>query len=241
MNRLLIVDDDAGVTATLRLVLEYAGYHVDQVATGRSALRALHADRPDLIILDLGLPDLDGWTVLERVRDISDVPVLVLSVLRGQRDKVHALHAGADDYVTKPFANAELVARITALLRRSALRPATAHQAYDDGTLRVDPARLLVRVADREVRVTPTEFRLLHALVRQPGAVLTAAQLLEAAWDDASGYRPQRVKFAVMRLRRKLGWDDPRSSPLRSVRGFGYRYCSPDDVGDRRLAAREGR
>jgi DNA-binding response OmpR family regulator len=227
VGRVLIVDDDPDVTTAVRMLLERAGHTVDSAAEGRSALRSIHDDRPDLVILDVAMPAMDGWTVLERLRDISDVPVLMLSVHAREADKVRGLRSGADDYVTKPFQNAELLARVQALLRRAPVRRPSADQVvYDDGGLMVDPLRREVRVGGVEVRTTPTEFRLLHALVANAGAVLTAEQLLSAAWDDGSGYRPERVKFAVLRLRRKLGWGDPATSPLESVRGFGYRYRS---------------
>jgi DNA-binding response OmpR family regulator len=228
VNRILIVDDDPGVSTALRMLFERAGHAVLCETDGRQALRAVHADRPDAVILDIAMPAMDGWTVLDRIREISDVPVLMLSVRGRQMDKVRGLRSGADDYVTKPFANAELLARVEALLRRAPIRRPEATGVYDDGHLTVDPVRREIRLDGRDVAVTPTEYRLLRALVSDPGAVVTAEQLLATAWDDASGYRPERVKFAVMRLRRKLGWSDPGTSPLQSVRGFGYRYRPPD-------------
>jgi DNA-binding response OmpR family regulator len=228
VSRLLIVDDDHGIAIALRLLFERAGHQVTHAADGRVALRTVHQDRPDVIILDVAMPAMDGWTVLERIREVSDVPVLMLSVRGRQADKVRGLRSGADDYVTKPFANDELLARVEALLRRAPMHPESGNDVYDDGLLLVDPVRREIRVSGRDVPATPTEFRLLHTLTSNVGAVLTAEQLLAAAWDDASGYRPERVKFAVMRLRRKLGWGDPATSPLQSVRGFGYRYRPPD-------------
>jgi DNA-binding response OmpR family regulator len=228
VSRLLIVDDDPGITTALRLLFERVGHDVVHVSDGRAALRAVHAEEPDAVILDVTMPAMDGWTVLERIRDISGVPVLMLSVRDRQMDKVRGLRSGADDYVTKPFANAELLARVEALLRRAPMRPAETGTVYDDGYLLVDPTRHEIRVAGADVAVTPTEFRLLAALVSHEGAALTAEQLMAAAWDDPSGHRPDRVKFAVMRLRRKLGWTDPATSPLQSIRGFGYRYRPPE-------------
>jgi DNA-binding response OmpR family regulator len=223
-ERILIVEDDPDVTATLHRLIQRAGHRVAMVSDGRSALRAVHSDPPQLVVLDLGLPSMDGWTVLARIRDMSDVPVLILSVHHREMDKVRGLRLGADDYVTKPFRNAELLARVEALLRRGPLRSAERTAVYDDDLLVVDPVRREVRVGGVDVRTTPTEFRLLHALVSRPGAVLTPTQLLTLAWGDASGHRPERVKFAILRLRRKLGWADPDTSPLEAVRGFGYRY-----------------
>jgi DNA-binding response OmpR family regulator len=230
VSRLLIVDDDPGITTALRLLFERAGYQVMHVADGRAALRAMHTDLPDAIILDISMPAMDGWTVLDRIRDISDVPVLVLSIRGRKMDKVRGLRSGADDYMTKPFANVELLARVEALLRRAPMHSSEETSVFDDGRLMVDPIRHVVQVDGVDVSVTPIEFGLLDALVSNAGAVVTAEQLLASAWDDSSGYRPERVKFAIMRLRRRLGWGDPATSPLQSVRGFGYRYRSPEMV-----------
>jgi DNA-binding response OmpR family regulator len=155
------------------------------------------------------------------------VPVLVLTAHGQETDKVRGLRSGADDYLTKPFANAELLARVEALLRRSTSAASWASQVYDDGVLHLDPTSRRVYVNGVEVRLTPTEFRLLNTLVRHAGAVLSPNQLLTQAWDDPTGIGQERVKFAVLRLRRKLGWTDPDASPVESVRGFGYRYRRP--------------
>jgi len=224
VSRLLVVEDDADIATALRLLFGNAGYDVVGAADGRAGLREAYAAHPDLVVLDVGLPEMDGWTVLERLRDISDVPVLVLTGHSKESDKVRGLRSGADDYLTKPFANAELLARIEALLRRSSDTTSWDSQVYDDGVVRLDPTQRRVYVNKREVRLTPTEFRLLNALVRHAGAVLSANQLLAQAWDDPTGIGQERVKFAVLRLRRKLGWTDPEFSPVEAVRGFGYRY-----------------
>ncbi len=227
MSRLLVVEDDPDISLALRLLFTRAGYEVVVAKDGRAGLREAYAEHPDLVILDVGLPELDGWQVLERLRDISDVPVLVLTAHGQESDKVRGLRGGADDYLTKPFANAELLARVEALLRRASNAASWASQVYDDGTLHLDPVGRRVYVQGQEVRLTPTEFRLLNALVRHAGAVLSPNQLLAQAWDDPTGIGQERVKFAVLRLRRKLGWTDPETSPIESVRGFGYRYRRP--------------
>jgi DNA-binding response OmpR family regulator len=223
MSRLLVVEDDADIALALTLLLRRAGHDVEHVRDGREGLRAVHDIRPDLLLLDIGLPGLDGWQVLERVRDISDVPILMLTAHGQESDKVRGLRGGADDYLTKPFTNSELIARIEALLRRAGPANWTG-EVYDDGTLRLDPARRSVHVGGAEAHLTPTEFRLLNVLVRHQGALLSPTQLLTHAWDDPTGIAVERVKFAVLRLRRKLGWSDPETSPIESVRGFGYRY-----------------
>jgi DNA-binding response OmpR family regulator len=222
-----MVEDDPDITLALRLLFTRAGYEVSHAGDGRSGLREAYASHPDLVVLDVGLPEMDGWQVLERLRDVSDVPVLVLTAHGQETDKVRGLRSGADDYLTKPFANAELLARVEALLRRSSNAATWASQVYDDGLLNLDPTGRRAYVNGAEVRLTPTEFRLLNALVRHAGAVLSPNQLLAQAWDDPTGIGQERVKFAVLRLRRKLGWTDPESSPIESVRGFGYRYRRP--------------
>jgi DNA-binding response OmpR family regulator len=231
LSRLLIVEDDPDIAAALNLLLSRAGHQVTVARDGRAGLRDAYTERPELVLLDIGLPGMDGWQVLERLRDVSDVPVLLLTAHGHESDKVRGLRGGADDYLTKPFTNAELVARVEALLRRSVGPALWSDEVYDDGVLRIDPAARRTFVQGGEVRLTPTEFRLLNVLVRHAGAVLSPNQLLAQAWDDPTGIGPERVKFAVLRLRRKLGWTDPDVSPIESVRGFGYRYRRPATVG----------
>lgn len=224
-TRVLVIEDDGDLTCALRTVLARAGYTVVIAATGRAGLRAFHDKRPAVVILDLGLPVLDGWEVLERVRDMSDVPVLILTADTLEADKVRGLRSGADDYLTKPFSNQELLARIDVLLRRRRL-PDDKAEVYDDGRLRMHYASREVLVDSRPVPLTPLEFRLLSVLVSHTGQVLSPGQLLERAWGDAYAADPRRVKFSIMRLRRKLGWVGS-PSPIQAVRGFGYRYVPP--------------
>jgi DNA-binding response OmpR family regulator len=226
MTRVVVVEDDPDISHALDMLLSRRGYEVVCAPDGRSGLRAVHDARPDLLVLDISLPYLDGWAVLERVRDMSDLPVLLLTAHGQESDKVRGLRSGADDYLTKPFSNAELLARVEALLRR--IQPAAwSTSAYDDGVLHVDPATRNVQVEGRRVTLTVTEFRLLNTLVRNAGRVLSQSQLLNLVWDDPSGIAPERVKFAVLRLRRKLGWVDASVAPIESVRGIGYRYRPP--------------
>jgi len=222
--RILVVEDEADPRRLLRIVLERAGHEVVDAASGRAGLRAFHETRPDVVVLDIGLPDLDGWQVLERIRDLSDVPVLLLTARSLEAEKVRGLQAGADDYVTKPFGRQELPARVHALLRRRSARDVEDAPVLDGGRVRVDLVAREVQVDGTPVSLTPTEYRLLVALLQHRGQVLSRDQLLEHAWDDPMGVGPDRVKFAVLRLRRKLGFDAPAESPIESVRGFGYRY-----------------
>ncbi len=218
----LTIEDDPDIRLLLRTMLGREGYSVSEAQTGREGLRAFHETRPDVVILDLGLPDLDGWQVLERIRDMSDAPVLVLTARSSEADKVRGLNAGADDYLTKPFSHVELLARLQAIRRRRPV-PAPARPSFDDGRIRVDFVRWQAYLDDTPVELTPVEYRLLSALVRHAGQVLSADQLVQMAWDEHAGLGPERVKYAVLRLRRKLGWESA-TSPLRTVRGFGYRY-----------------
>lgn len=218
----LTIEDDADIRLLLRTVLGREGYAVTEAHTGREGLRTFHETRPDVVILDIGLPDLDGWQVLERIRDMSDAPVLVLTARSSEADKVRGLNAGADDYLIKPFSHVELLARLQAIRRRRA-PAAPARASFDDGRVRVDFLRQQAYLDDRPIALTPTEYRLLSALVRHAGQILSAEHLVELAWDERAGPGPERVKYAVLRLRRKLGWESD-TSPLRTVRGFGYRY-----------------
>jgi len=222
-GRVLVIEDDRDIALGISTVLAKNGFDAACQADGRQALRAFHDARPDLVVLDIGLPTLDGWKVLERIRDLSDVPVLILTAHGLEAEKVRGLDGGADDYLTKPFGNRELVARVEALLRRPrADQPEP--EVYDDGSLLVRLDEHEVSVDGAPVALTPIEYRLLAALVRHPGRILAPDQLLELAWNDPLGIGPERVKFAIMRLRRKLGRHGGSGSAIEAVRGFGYRY-----------------
>jgi DNA-binding response OmpR family regulator len=220
--RLLVVDDDPDVRGLLREVLGRAGYIVDEAPDGRAALRRLFESAPALVILDVGMPGLDGYATLERIRDVSDVPVLMLTARAAELERVRGLTGGADDYVAKPFGRQELLARVQALLRRA---PApSVVESYADEFLEIDYAGRRVTVSGEDVRLTPLEFKLLSAFVRHPNQVLSREQLLELVWDDAYGVSGDQVKLYVGYLRRKLAPHAPGTTPIETVRGFGYRY-----------------
>lgn len=225
-TRVLIIEDDPAIAeAVQRVVARQNGTGV-VAGDGRNGLRNFFEERPDLVILDISLPEMDGWEVLERIRDLSDVPVLILTAHDLEQEKVRGLTSGADDYLTKPFGIQELGARIQALLRRSHAASTAAEESnvYRDGNLEVDwPARE-VRVDGEVVNLTKLEFQLLQTFVRHPGQALATQQLLEQVWNDPFGIGPERVKFTVLRLRRKLGWQDDRKDTLEAIRGYGYRY-----------------
>ena len=194
-----------------------------EAADGREALRTFHAERPDLVILDVSMPELDGWQTLERIRELSQVPVLMLTAKAAEADRVRGLRGGADDYVAKPFARNELLARVEALLRRAAPR-SESPTAYSDALLGVDFVQRTVSVRGEAVSLTPLEYNLLAAFVRHPNQVLGHDQLLELAWGGGGDVSRDQVKLYVGYLRRKLGGD---ASPIETVRGFGYRYRAP--------------
>ena len=238
-DRVLVIEDDPDIALGVRTVLGRSGFEVTTAAEGREGLRVFHSEHPDIVILDVGLPEMDGWTVLERIRELSKVPVLMLTSHGQEADKVRGLRGGADDYLTKPFGNAEFVARVQALLRRQHADDPLP-EIFDDGCVEVNFVSHTVLVDGVAVELTPTEFRLLTALVRHRGQVLSAAKLLELAWSYLFGIGPDRVKYCVMRLRRKLGPQADGDSAIEAVRGFGYRYRSqrqPDPAPSRPVAA----
>jgi len=224
IEKVLVVDDDEAVRRAVSAVFERAGARVSQAGDGRAALRNLYQQRPRLVVLDLGLPGLDGHATLDRIRDVSDVPVLVLSGAAAEVEKVRALRAGADDYVTKPFGRQELLARAEALVRRTGALE-DPEELHDDGCIRIDLKTSSAWANDRPLVLTPLEFRLLLAFVRHPNQVLSHVQLLDLAWGDSHGGTRDQVKVYVGYLRRRrLGAAGER---IQTVRGFGYRYVPP--------------
>jgi DNA-binding response OmpR family regulator len=223
-SSVLVVDDNPDILAMVSLLLERAGHQVIRAPDGRAALKAVFDRRPDLVVLDIGMPGLDGWQVLERVREVSDVPVLMLTAESDELDKVRGLRAGADDFVTKPFGRQELVARVEALLRRNRRAPEREVDVSTAGSLTVDHVQRVASVGGEELKLTPLEFRLLAAFARNAGQVLSPSQIVEFVWGD-SHVAPDQVKLAVGRLRRKLE-DHLDPPPIETVRGFGYRYLA---------------
>jgi DNA-binding response OmpR family regulator len=222
-QRILVVDDDTDIRALLRELLERRGFSVAEAADGRQALQELYGGRPDLVLLDVGMPGMDGWTTLERIRELSDVPVVMLTARSAELEKTRGLRAGADDYVTKPFGRQELLARIESLLRRSGGRETAVAESYSDAFVTIDFAQRQVTARGQPVELTPLEFKLLTAFVRHPNQVLSSEQLLVLVWGDSDASREQ-VKLYVGYLRRKLSPDAPDEAPIETRRGFGYAY-----------------
>ena len=212
--RVLVIDDDADIRALVAELLGRAGLSVEQAEDGRSGLRALHKTPPDLVVLDVSMPDLDGWQTLERIRDLSEVPVLMLTARGDELERVRGLQAGADDYVVKPFGRQELVARVQALLRRAGRDAAQQQERYVDDRLTIDFAQRAVTFDGEAIALTPLEFKLLGALVRHPRQVLSRDQLLELVWGNTYGVSGDQVKLYVGYLRRPRIPPEPRSRPF---------------------------
>lgn len=221
-TRVLVVDDDPQIRRAVATSLRARSYEVSSAPTGEMALELLSETAVDLLILDLALPGIGGRDVIERLRSWSDVPVIVLSVHESQEDKVAALDAGADDYVTKPFAMGELLARMRAVTRRSIGESASAVLSFDE--LELHLPRQLVRKAGEDVRLTPTEYRLLEALATNPGKLLTHGWLLQKVWGPGYHDESHYLRVFVRQLRRKIG-DDPGSPGFIATEpGLGYRW-----------------
>ena len=219
--RILVIDDEPSIRRFLRTVLENEGFSVHEAEDGHAALAAAAVLKPGVILLDLGLPGMDGVEVVRRLREWSTAPVLVLSVREREEDKVHALDAGADDYLTKPFGVAELLARIRVALRRS-LREAP-EPVFRVHELEVDLSRRRVTVRGSEVPLTPTEYELLRLLVTHAGNVLTHNQILRQIWGAAYAEQPHVLRVNISNLRRKIEEDASSPRYLITEPGVGYR------------------
>jgi two-component system KDP operon response regulator KdpE len=219
----LIVEDEAPIRRFLRAALSLNGYRWIESVTAADGLRLLAAQRPDVLILDLGLPDLDGLEVVRQLRGWSNVPVVVLSAREREADKVAALDAGADDYLTKPFGVEELLARLRVALRHGARRATPDTTVYDVGAWRVDLAARRVFVGEQEIKLTPTEYRVLVTLVRHAGKVVTHTQLARELWGDEHQDVQHSLHVHVSQLRRKLEPNPAGARHLLTEHGVGYR------------------
>jgi two-component system alkaline phosphatase synthesis response regulator PhoP len=227
MKTVLVVDDEPGIVEVVRDYLAHAGFGVLTAADGPTALRLARTGRPDLIVLDLGLPGMDGLDVARTLRRGGDVPIIMLTARAEESDKLVGLELGADDYLTKPFSPKELVARVRAVLRRVEGSGA-ATEVVRAADVELDLPRMLVTVAGRRVELTPTEFQILTALARQPGRILTRSQLLDAVHGQAFESYERAIDAHIKNLRRKLE-PDPRSPRyVLTVFGVGYRFADED-------------
>lgn len=220
----LVIDDELPLQKFLRVTLTSENFNVIEAVTGESGLRHAANDRPDLIILDLGLPDIDGVQVTKRIREWSSIPIIVISARGKEQDKVVALDAGADDYLTKPFGVGELMARVRVALRHIATaKQDSGESVFEQGDLRVDLARREVFVRDERVHLTPNEFRLLAVLIKNAGKVMTHRQLLRDVWGPGSAEQSHYVRVYVNQLRQKIEADPARPKHLLTETGIGYR------------------
>ena len=223
----LVVDDEKSIRRFLNAGLAEEGYEVSLAETGSEAIEKLVREKPDLVILDLGLPDIDGKEVVQRIRKLSAVPIIILSVRADESGKVQALDLGADDYVTKPFGMEELNARIRTALRRR-LQEQGAPPVYRSGELAVDLVRRLVTLGGREVRLSVKEFDVLRLLVSQAGRVLTHEFILREVWGPANAENIQYLRVYVRSLRQKLEEDPTQPHYILTETGVGYRLKAPD-------------
>ena len=217
----LVIDDEPQIRRLLRVTLEANGYSVTDATTGKDGIVQAAQSRPEIILLDLGLPDLDGVEVLKRIREWSKVPIIILSVRDREDDKIAALDAGADDFVTKPFSSGELLARLRTTLRRS--QPQTTSVLFQSGDLEVDLANRQVRKKGQEVKLTPTEYALLRLLVVHAGKVLTHRQLLTEVWGPNAAEQTHYLRVHIAHLREKLEDDASQPKFILTEPGVGYR------------------
>ena len=224
--RILVVEDEPGIVRAVKTNLTAHGFQVETAGTGAAALESLKRRLPDLVILDLGLPDIDGTEVIREVRSEGNTPVIVLSVRGAERDKVKALDLGADDYLTKPFGVEELLARIRVALRHAAGPAAGAEPIFRAGDLDVDLERRRVRVAGEDIHLTPTEYDLLKAFISQPDRVLTDRMLLQKVWGPEYGDEAHYLHVYMARLRKKIEPDAQSPRYLVTEPGVGYRLVT---------------
>jgi len=217
----LVVDDEASIRRFLRVTLTSQAYTVFEAVSGKEALSRVSEDKPDIVILDLGLPDIDGIEVTRLLREWTQTPIIILSVRGGENDKIAALDAGADDYLTKPFGVGELLARLRAALRRTTKTPGD--PVFNSGNLKVDLSKRLVTMAGHDVSLTPNEYGLLRVLVTHAGKVLTHRHLLREVWGAEYGDELHMLHVNISNLRRKIEPDPARPQLIITEPGVGYR------------------
>jgi len=228
MATVLLVDDDPKIRDLLRLYVERDGHRALFAADGEAALEMALRDRPDLILLDVMLPGIDGFEVCRRIRDVSDIPILLLTARSGEGDTVVGLDIGADDYVVKPFSPRELMARVRAHLRRRRIEADHEEPLLVAGPLQIDSNAVEARLAGERLELTPFEFRILHGLMRRPGRALSRDQLIDTIHGDSDpGIIDRTIDVHLGRLRRKLGDDATRPRFIATVRTVGYKFVAP--------------
>ena len=230
-HRILVVDDEPDITALVAYHLAKAGYRVSTAANGTDALRSAREERPDVVVLDLMLPGLSGYEVLQELRkreETRDVGVILLTARREEADRIRGLSLGADDYLTKPFSPHELALRVAALIRRLAAPAVSAGSTLSAGPISIDRSAHRVSLEGAELQLTSTEYKLLLTLIERRGRVQTRPQLLETVWEAQPDIQTRTVDMHVQRLRTKLGES---GKMIETVRGFGYRFRSTEKAG----------
>jgi two-component system KDP operon response regulator KdpE len=227
-QKLLLIDDSHDMQRLVGMFLERDGYEVIRASNGRDGLRQLASNQPDLVLLDIMMPEVDGWETCRRIREVSTIPIIMLTAKSQERDIVKGLEMGADDYVTKPFEPSELRARIQSLLRRTQQMKSETRtsQVFDDGWLFVDIGRRIVKVGNSPIDLTPTEFRLLAALLNKLDCVITHEQLLRQVWGPEYSEEVHYLKLYIRYLRQKLEKDPTDPRYLLTEWGVGYRFCN---------------
>ncbi len=234
-NKILLIDDDPTLLDLLGQFLEEAGYQVFSAPNGTLGLKLAYNERPDLVLLDVMMPGMDGWEICARLREMTEVPIVMVTAKSSEADKLRGFRLGIDDYVTKPFSFAELVARVQAVLARASLPDKDSGYAIH-GNIRLDMKKYQAFIDEREVELTPTEFRLLEALVRRRGEVAGERELIQEVWGNYRQEDASVVRRYILMLRKKIEKDPSSPSLLLTVRGFGYRLGTaplvpPDDGG----------
>ena len=221
-NKILLIDDDPTLLELLSQYLQEADYEVFTAANGTSGMKLAYNERPDLVLLDVMMPGMDGWEICARLREMTQVPIVMVTAKSSEADKLRGFRLGVDDYVTKPFSFAELVARVQAVLGRAKL-PNNDNGYATHGNIKLDMKKYQAFVEERVVELTPTEFRLLEALVRRQGKVAGEEELIQEVWG---GYRPENasmIRRYILMIRKKIERDPSNPSLILTVRGFGYR------------------
>ena len=236
-QKILVVDDEPDILELVQTRLEMAGYEIITAESGDEALKCFFTQRPDLALLDLEMPGMDGFELCERIRQMSDVPIIFLTASSSEFHRVKGLRVGADDYIVKPFSKNELVARVEANLRRASMPPVERdEQIYADPVLSIDYRAHLVMVRGNEISLSPLEYRLLTAMLRHPGQVLSQTQLLDLAWGpNSTETSTDSVRLYISYIRGKIEEDPKHPTLIETVREFGYRYVRP--LGNSKRAA----
>jgi DNA-binding response OmpR family regulator len=224
-EKILVIDDEETTVQLISLLLERRGYEVLKAFRAEDGLRKAYRNHPDLVLLDIMMPDMDGWELCRRLRELSDVPIIFLTARSEVKDVVKGLELGADDYVVKPYDNDELVARIKAHLRRTPTPPASEELVFNGGDFRINFMNREVRVRNKQVHLTPKEFNLLGILVRSAGRVITRTELVKEAWGPEYSDAIDSLKLYVHYLRQKVEQDPNRPEYILTSRGVGYRFA----------------